>query len=152
VLEKILSGKIPSILSAKMNYIFYLEDMENIMKKSKSKNSNHIDDFLEFQEHANNPYYYLTEGKQSPYSKARGKPLLAAIEAFAATAVGIFFMFIFYFGMGYGGTQWPGVFLFGTVSLLTFFVGMGYVRKHKVMQEERRLRREKLRVRHKKRE
>jgi fatty acid desaturase len=112
----------------------------------------HLDDFLEYQEHSLNPYYYITEGKQPLYSKAKGKPLLAAVEVFLAVAIATFLAVFLFINPVYRDVRWAMLSIYGIFSAFGFFVGLGYVRKHKAMQEERRLRREKLRVRHKKRE
>ena len=113
---------------------------------SKLKDTDHIEDMLEWQEKQYTPWEYPQMGKLPPHLTARGNKKNAAILFFVQAAFGLGF-FVLYLTTGKSDDtlgKWILLVLLFAYSILCLMAGFNYLRKMKIEKQERKEQREQL--------
>lgn len=106
----------------------------------KSKDPDHLDEMLEWQQKQYTPWKYAQEGKLPPHLKARGNKKLAAALFFFQGGVCLLILALTFANSDKPQENWAALLSLAIYSALCFFVASGYLRQQKaeVLQKEKR--------------
>ena len=107
---------------------------------SKSKDTDHIEDMLEWQEKQYTPWEYPQMGKLPPHLAARGNKKNAAILFFVQAFFGLSFFVLYLTTEMSDDTlgKWITLVLLFAYSILCLMAGFKYLRKMKIEKQERK--------------
>lgn len=99
---------------------------------SKSKDSDHIDDMLEWENKQYTPWEYAQEGKLPPVLKATGNPRLVAILFLCQGCICVLLLALMILNSSNLAEDWTELLMPAAYAVICFLVAVNYLKKWKV--------------------